>query len=106
MGYANITICLGKQKAQSQIQNTSTRETKGRPCTAQFKRIFLCCSVEIHRMLVFYLTTWIDRGITAICTLTEENIFKSFERVKNEFKQENKDLFRYLRLRHFFDTQV
>lgn len=51
-------------------------------------------------------TSWIDRGITAICTLTEGNTFKSFERVKNEFKLENKDLFRYLQLRHFFDTQV
>lgn len=28
-------------------------------------------------------TTWIDRGITAICRLTEGNICKSFERVKN-----------------------
>lgn len=51
-------------------------------------------------------TTWTDRGITAICTLTEGNVFKSFERVKNEFELENKDLFRFLQLRHFFDTQV
>lgn len=34
-------------------------------------------------------TTWTDRGITAIYTLTEGNTFKSFERVKKEFELEN-----------------
>ena len=49
---------------------------------------------------------WTEKGITAIGILTEANKFKSFEKVKKEFKLENKDLFRYLQLRHFYDTQV
>lgn len=51
-------------------------------------------------------TKWIDKGITNISTLTEGKVFKSFEKVKNEFHLVNKDLFRYLQLRQFYDTQV
>ena len=48
---------------------------------------------------------WSDRGITAICSLVEGQNFKSFE-LKREFNLENDGLFRYLQLRHFYDTEI
>jgi len=41
-----------------------------------------------------------------MCTLSEGKAFKTFEKLKQEFDLENGDLFRYLQLRHFFETEV
>uniref|UniRef100_A0A3B3I5T5 Reverse transcriptase domain-containing protein n=1 Tax=Oryzias latipes TaxID=8090 RepID=A0A3B3I5T5_ORYLA len=49
---------------------------------------------------------WRVRGLTAICTLTEGNIFKTFEKLKEEFELENTDLFRYFQLRNFYSEEV
>lgn len=49
---------------------------------------------------------WTERGITAICTLVEGKTFKSFEKLKQEFKLENRDLYCYLQPRHFYDKEV
>lgn len=49
---------------------------------------------------------WREKGITAICTLIEGKTFKTFEKLKREFNLENGDLFRYLQLRHFYDTEI
>jgi len=35
-------------------------------------------------------TRWTDKGITAVCTLTEGKKFKSFENLKRELDLENK----------------
>lgn len=51
-------------------------------------------------------TRWADKGITAVCTLTERKKFKSFENLKREFDLENADLFRYLQLRHLYNTDI
>ena len=49
---------------------------------------------------------WRDKGITATCTLLEGKTFKSFEKLKREFDLDNGDLFRYLQLRHFYETEI
>ena len=49
---------------------------------------------------------WSSRGITAMCTLMERKNLKSFQDLKEEFDLENRDLFRYLQLRHFYDTEI
>lgn len=49
---------------------------------------------------------WNERGITAMCTLIDHNNFKSFQSLKEEFSLENRDMFRYLQLRHFYDTEI
>ena len=49
---------------------------------------------------------WTERGITAICTLVEGKMFKNFDKLKQEFKLENGDLYRYLQLRNFYDKEV
>ena len=48
---------------------------------------------------------WRVKGITATCTLEEQH-FKSFRQLRNEFRLENGDLYRYLQLRHFFKTEI
>ena len=50
--------------------------------------------------------TWKDLGITAMCTLIEGQHFKSFEQLKREFNLENDDFFRYLQIRHFYDSEI
>lgn len=49
---------------------------------------------------------WSEKGITAVCTLIEGHNFKSFQDLKGEFDLKNGDLFRYLQLRHFYDTEI
>ena len=49
---------------------------------------------------------WRDKGITATCTLVDKQHFKSFGQLKNEFGLENGDLYRYLQLRHFYETEI
>ena len=49
---------------------------------------------------------WKNKGITAVCTLIEGQHFKSFEKLKGEFDLENGDFFRYLQLRHFYDSEI
>lgn len=52
------------------------------------------------------LIRWTERGITAICTLVEGKTFKNFEKLKREFRLENRDLYHDLQLRHFYDKEV
>lgn len=49
---------------------------------------------------------WRDKGMTAICTLVDKQNFKSFRQLKDEFGLENGDLYRYLQLRHFYETEI
>ena len=49
---------------------------------------------------------WRDKGMTAICTFVDKQNFKSFSQLKDEFGLENRDLYRYLQLRHFYETEV
>ena len=44
--------------------------------------------------------------MTALCTLVDKHHFKSFRQLKNEFGLENGDLYRYLQLRHFYETEI
>lgn len=41
-----------------------------------------------------------------MCTLIKGRTFKIFGTLKREFDLENKDLFRYLQLRHFYDKDL
>lgn len=52
------------------------------------------------------LIWWKERGLTAVCTLVEGKNFKSFEKLKQEFKLENRHLYRYLQLRDFYQKEV
>uniref|UniRef100_A0A3B3BI18 Uncharacterized protein n=1 Tax=Oryzias melastigma TaxID=30732 RepID=A0A3B3BI18_ORYME len=49
---------------------------------------------------------WRDKGLTALCLFLERDEIKSFEKLKSEFNLENRDLFRYLQLRHFYNSNV
>lgn len=49
---------------------------------------------------------WREQGITVMCTLLEGKTFKTFEKLKREFGLDNCDLFRYLQLRHFYETEI
>lgn len=49
---------------------------------------------------------WWDKGITVVCTITEEGIFKSFGQLQKEFGLENKDFFRYLQIRDYYDKRI
>uniref|UniRef100_A0A3B3HLW5 Reverse transcriptase domain-containing protein n=1 Tax=Oryzias latipes TaxID=8090 RepID=A0A3B3HLW5_ORYLA len=49
---------------------------------------------------------WSDRGMTAVCMLTDGKLFKSFEMLKEEFQLDTADLFRYFQLRHFYNTEI
>lgn len=57
---------------------------------------------EIDRTFI----KWRDKGITAMCTLLEGNMFKTFEKLRREFDLDNSDPFRYLQLRHFYETEI
>lgn len=52
------------------------------------------------------LRGWWDKGITAVCTLTHRGIFKSFGQLQKEFCLENKDFFRYLQIRDYYDKRI
>ena len=45
-------------------------------------------------------------SLIAVCTLVDGQHFKSFEQLKKEFDLDNGDFFRYLQLRHFYDTEI
>uniref|UniRef100_A0A1A8CBK3 Reverse transcriptase domain-containing protein n=1 Tax=Nothobranchius kadleci TaxID=1051664 RepID=A0A1A8CBK3_NOTKA len=49
---------------------------------------------------------WRDRGITAVHVLTEGGEFKTFNKLKREFDMDNGDFFRYLQLRHFYNSEI
>lgn len=49
---------------------------------------------------------WVNKGITAMCTLIDGKIFKSFEVLQRQFGLDKSDLFRYFQLRHFYNTQI
>lgn len=49
---------------------------------------------------------WVNKGITAVCTLTDGKTLKSFGKLQREFDLDNSDLFRYFQLRHFYDTEI
>lgn len=49
---------------------------------------------------------WWDRGITAVCILTPRGLLKSFRELHKEFGLENKDFFRYLQIRDYYDKRT
>lgn len=49
---------------------------------------------------------WWDRGITAVCTLVHKGVLKSFGELKKEFTLGNKDFFRYMQLRDYYDKRL
>lgn len=51
-------------------------------------------------------TKWVDKGITAVCTLTHGIELKSFDKVRRENNLDNSDLFRYFQLRHFYNSDI
>lgn len=56
--------------------------------------------------LDFTYKKWIDKGITALCTLLNGLEFKSFVEIKNNFGLDNSDLFRFFQLRHFYNNDI
>lgn len=49
---------------------------------------------------------WWDGGITAVCTLTHRGLLKGFKELQKEFRLENKDFFRYLRIRDYYVKRI
>jgi len=49
---------------------------------------------------------WWDRGITAMCTMTHRGLLKRFSELQKEFGLENKDFFRYLQIRDFYNKSI
>ena len=49
---------------------------------------------------------WIPNGITALCTVTKDGNFMSFQQMKEKFALYNQDHFRYLQLRDYFEREV
>uniref|UniRef100_A0A3Q3B6N5 Reverse transcriptase domain-containing protein n=1 Tax=Kryptolebias marmoratus TaxID=37003 RepID=A0A3Q3B6N5_KRYMA len=49
---------------------------------------------------------WKDRGLVALCQFVEGNTFKTFEQLKRDYKLENRDLFKYFQVRHFYNTKM
>lgn len=49
---------------------------------------------------------WWVKGITAVCTLTQGKQFRSFGELKEEYKLQNKDFFRYLQLRDYYEKRI
>lgn len=43
-----------------------------------------------------------EKGITAICTLTQGNEFKCFRELQKEFELENKDFYMHLQMRDYY----
>jgi hypothetical protein len=49
---------------------------------------------------------WNRMGVTAMCLLIEKGEMKSFEEIKNKYNLVNRDLFRYLQLRDYYDKEI
>uniref|UniRef100_A0A3B5QUX2 Reverse transcriptase domain-containing protein n=1 Tax=Xiphophorus maculatus TaxID=8083 RepID=A0A3B5QUX2_XIPMA len=49
---------------------------------------------------------WKDRGLVALCQFVEGNTFKTFEQLKRDYNLENRDLFKYFQVRHFYNTKI
>lgn len=47
-----------------------------------------------------------ETRITAVCTLLKGRVFKTFERLKEEFYFYNSDLYRYLKLKHVYHSEI
>uniref|UniRef100_A0A1A8PUF6 Reverse transcriptase domain-containing protein n=2 Tax=Nothobranchius rachovii TaxID=451742 RepID=A0A1A8PUF6_9TELE len=50
--------------------------------------------------------SWRDRGLLAICQCVEGNTFKTFDKLRKEYKLEHRDLFKYFQVRHFYNTEI
>ena len=48
---------------------------------------------------------WTQKGVTAICTVSEDGQFLSFQDLKTKYSLENKDFYRYLQLRDYFTKE-
>ena len=44
--------------------------------------------------------------MTDICLLVEGKTFKTFDKLKNEFGLENRDMLRYFQLRDFYEKEI
>lgn len=51
------------------------------------------------------LKKWAQKGVTAICTVSEGRHFLSFQDLKTKYSLENKDFYRYLQLRDYFTKE-
>ncbi len=49
---------------------------------------------------------WIDKGITVLCNLIEDNILASFEVLKEKHSLDTQDFYRYLQMRHFVNIKM
>ncbi len=49
---------------------------------------------------------WIDKGITVLCNLIEDNILASFELLKEKHSLDTQDFYRYLQMRHFVNIKM
>ena len=49
---------------------------------------------------------WVDKGITAMCTITKEGNIVSFQEMKDIFGLTNADLFRYLQMRDYYIKKI
>lgn len=49
---------------------------------------------------------WVDKGITAMCTITKEGNMISFQEMKDVFGLANADLFRYLQVRDYYLKEI
>lgn len=49
---------------------------------------------------------WMEKGLTAICTVTKKGEIISFQEMKNKYNLANQDLFRYLQMRDYFHKKI
>ena len=48
--------------------------------------------------------TWAKYGVTAYCTLIRKGSLKNFQTMREEYGLEQQDFYRFLQMRHCFDT--
>uniref|UniRef100_A0A671XN45 Reverse transcriptase domain-containing protein n=1 Tax=Sparus aurata TaxID=8175 RepID=A0A671XN45_SPAAU len=49
---------------------------------------------------------WITSGVTAMCTLIKNGNFMNFQEIKQKYNLNNRDHFRYLQIRDYFDKEI
>lgn len=49
---------------------------------------------------------WAQKGMTAVCTVSEDGQFLSFQELKTKYNLENRDFYRFLQLRDYFIKEI
>lgn len=49
---------------------------------------------------------WINKGVTAFCNLINNGEIRSFQYLKDKFSLDNRDFFRYLQLREYYNKEI